>query len=211
MKALSSVAALLVFVLIVWVMLLVLGRRAAMAFNDLRGELTAWAGRRHWTTATEPRHPLSGMAGAEQVAASARGVLNGHDCTVLYCTAFESAFVACALRLPAGSGQLTLRRRGRMSKVAMALRRSRPDDFNRAYRVVLATGDGATVLSPPVRSALARAAGLVPVREFQIVNDLAMIKAETWTVQDHLDPLINVLTAIAQATPTAPPPIPNRP
>lgn len=217
MDALSQLAALAVFILVVWIMLLVLGRRAAMAYAELHEGLASWARRRRWVVGTQRWHLLALAAGAERVVESAHGVVGGYDCTILYCTAFESYFVVAALRLPGTSGRLILRRRGRLSKalaraVTLVLRRPAhhaglpepavyDQGFDSTFRAVAATGGAVALLSPQVRRAVARAAEIAPVREVRIVDNVAMIKAETWMAGEHLDALVDALAAVAHAGP----------
>lgn len=218
MEVLTRLAACGLFLLLVWVLLLVLGRRAVLACSELRAELTSWARPRCWSVGTEPMELLAKAAGAERVIMSARGEVRGCECTVLYCTAFESSFGAFALRLPGTSGRLTVRRRRRLGE-ALARVRQGPEyhaglpepavydrGFDRAYRVVTATGDAAALVSPQVRQALVRAAETVRVRELRIVDDLVLVTSEPWAMPAQLDPLVDVLAAVAQAGQAGPPP-----
>jgi hypothetical protein len=54
-------------------------------------------------------------------------------------------------------------------------------------------------MTPRVRRRLGRAATTIPVRKVRITDDLVMITADTWTVHGHLDPLVDALTAVAEA------------
>ncbi|GAA0922807.1 hypothetical protein [Virgisporangium aurantiacum] len=212
---LGGIGALIVFALLVWGLFLMAGVLTVKAHVDLNSQVTAWTNYRDWAPVTEPSPLLLKAADADKAVLAVRGDVGGYTCTIMYVTGFESFFLACALRLPGITGRVALRRRGRLSYAvlrgrALFQRRPRthtglpePDvldlGFERAYRVTLATGPAATLMTPPVRRRLARAAATIPVQKVRITDDLVMITADTWTVHGHLDPLVEALTAIAEA------------
>ena len=212
---LDGIGALILFVLLVWGLFLMAGVLTVKAHADLNSQVTAWTNYHGWAPVTEPSPMLLKAADADKAVVSVRGDVGGFTCTIMYVTGFESSFLACALRLPGITGRVALRRRGRSSYAVLrgrALFRRRPRThaglpepdvldlgFERAYRVTLATGPAATLMTPPVRRRLARAAATIPVQKVRIIDDLVMITVDTWTVHGHLDPLVDALTAVAEA------------
>jgi hypothetical protein len=212
---LGGIGALILFVLLVWGLLLLAGALTVKAHADLNGQVTAWTNYHDWAPVTQPPPLLLKAADADEAVVSVRGDVGGFTCTIMYVTGFESFFLACALRLPGITGRVALRRRGRLSYAVLrgrALFRRRPRThagfpepdaldlgFERAYRVTLATGPAATLMTPRVRRRLARAAATIPVQKVRITDDLVMITADTWTVHGYLDPLVDALTAVAEA------------
>lgn len=211
----GGIGALIVFVLLVWGLFLVAGVQTVKAHADLNSQLAAWTEYHGWAPVTEPSPLLLKAADADKAVASVRGDVGGFTSTIMYVTGFESFFLACALRLPGVTGRVALRRRGRLSRAVLrgrALFRRRlrthsglpePDvldvGFEGAYRVTLATGPAATLVTPRVRRCLALAAATIPVQKVRITDDLVMITADTWTVHGYLDPLVDALTAVAAA------------
>ncbi len=197
---------LVLFVLIVWISLLWLGRKAVLSGNDLRDRVGSWAGRRGWTVRAGGPHLLMSFARAEQVIISARGPLAGRECTVMYCQAVEWAYVACVLRLPEPRGTLVVRRRWRWAaRIARGYAHgSTRDDFDLALSVRTATGAGRTLLTTPVRSALAGLAMATPFTALRLANDLVIVEVGTWVAADHqLDAIVAAMAAIAEAATAA--------
>jgi hypothetical protein len=212
---LGGIGTLIVFVLLVWGLFLVAGVLTVKAHADLDSQVTAWTDYHGWAPVTEPSPLLLKAADADKAVVSVRGDVGGFTCTIMYVTGFESFFLACALRLPGITGRVALRRRGPLSYAVLrgrALFRRRPRTharlpepnvldlgFERAYRVTLATGPAATLVTPRVRRCLARAAATIPVQKVRITDDLVMITADSWTVHGYLGPLVDALTAVAEA------------
>lgn len=207
--ALLPLVVVVTFFFKVWIALLRMGRTAALAGADLRYQVGAWARRRGWVVRKGGAFLLTMLAEAEQVLVSARGEVAGCPCTVLYCDAGESVYVACFLRLPRRFpepvGDVLTRRHWwtprSAANPAAPDRGERDIAFDRRFTVRDNVSAAATLLTAPVRSALLRMNAVAPLRRLRTAGDLVIVEVDGWVHWEKLDAVVEVMRAVAADDP----------